>query len=217
MAMNGKLRDVADTIISRRGDNIRSLFEAQIAAATEHLLQARVPKVGDTAPEFSLTATDGRSLGLKELLFEGPIVLTFYRGSWCNFCNAALRVWQRALPEFRAVGVRLFATAPETQEVCRTFKAAAKLDFELLSDAGHVAADAYGLLFELPALARDTLSGFGIDVGTLNGNGEWTVPVTATFAIRSDRQIVFADCGPDYRRRAEPQEVLEVVAGPGKR
>jgi len=212
MAMNEKLRDVANTIISRRGENIRSLFEAQIAAAAEHLLEAQVPKVGDTAPAFSLTATDGRTLALNELLSEGPIVLIFYRGSWCNFCNAALRVWQRALPEFRAIGVRLFAAAPETQDVCRTFKTAAELDFELLSDAGHGAADAYGLIFELPALARETLSGFGIDVGALNGNGEWSVPVTATFAIDSDEKIVFADCGPDYRRRAEPQEVLEVLA-----
>jgi peroxiredoxin len=217
MAMNDKLRDVTNTIVSRRGESIRSLFESQIAAAAEHLLRARVPKVGDTAPDVSLTSTDGQSVALTQLLAEGPIVLTFYRGSWCNFCNAALRVWQRALPEFGAIGVRLFASAPETLDVCRSFKAAAKLDFELLSDAGHAAADAYGLTFELPSPVRKTLSGFGIDVGTLNGNGKWSVPVTATFAISGDRHIIFADCGPDYRRRAEPQDVLEVLAAAGKR
>jgi peroxiredoxin len=217
MAMNDMLRDVTNAIISRRGENIRSLFEAQIAAAAEHLRQARVPKLGDTAPEFSLAATDGRSLALNELLSDGPIVLTFYRGSWCNFCNVALKVWQQALPDFTAIGVKLFGAAPETLDVCRTFKTAAKLDYELLSDAGHVAANAYGLGFELPALARETLSSFGIDVGALNGNGEWSVPVTATFAIGSDRHIVFSDCGPDYRRRADPKEVLRVFEGDGKR
>lgn len=210
MAMNDTLGDVTNEIVSRRGEKIRSLFQAQIAAATEHLLEARVPKAGDIAPDFSLTATDGQPLTLDEVLSNGPAILTFYRGSWCSFCNAALGVWQRALPDLRAIAVKLFAIAPETLEVCREFKAAAKLDYELLSDTGHIAADAYGLTFELPDLARQTLRGFGKDVGALNGNGEWSVPVTATFAIDTDKRILFADCGPDYRRRADPNDVLAV-------
>lgn len=212
MAMNDTLGDVTNEIVNRRGEKIRSLFEAQIAAATEHLLQARVPKAGDNAPDFSLKATDGQPLTLDDVLSNGPAILTFYRGSWCSFCNAALRVWQRALPDLRAIAVKLFAIAPETLEVCREFKAAAKLDYELLSDTGHIAADAYGLTFELPDLARETLAGFGKDVGALNGNGEWSVPVTATFAIGTDKRILFADCGPDYRRRAEPEDILRVFA-----
>jgi peroxiredoxin len=211
MAMNDKLSDVTDTIVGRRGEGIRSLFDAQIAAAAEHLIRAHVPKTGDIAPDFSLTASDGRSLSLEETLADGPVVLTFYRGSWCNFCNAALRVWQQALPEVTAVGAKLYAIAPETPDVCRAFRSAAKLDYELLSDTGHVAADAYGLNFELPALAQEMLVGFGIDVGALNGNGEWSVPVTATFAISTDKRVVFADYGSDYRQRADPGEVLRVL------
>lgn len=211
MAMNDTLHNVTKEIISRRGENIRSLFEAQIAAATEHLLQASVPKAGDVAPDFSLIATNRRTLTLDEVLLDSPVVLTFYRGSWCSFCNAALRVWQRALPELRAIGVKLFAIAPETPEVCREFKATAKLDYELLNDTGHLVADAYGLTFELPTLARKTLASFGKDVGALNGNGQWSVPVTATFAIGTDKRILFADCGPDYRRRAEPEDVLRLL------
>jgi peroxiredoxin len=211
MAMNDKLRDVADTIVSRRGESIRSLFEAQIAAAAEHLIGANLPKAGDIAPDFSLTATDGRSQTLEKALADGPVVLTFYRGSWCNFCNVALRLWQQALPEITAIGAKLYAIAPETPDVCSAFRSAARLDYELLSDTGHVASDAYGLSFELPALAREMLAGFGIDVGALNGNGEWSVPVTATFAIDRDKRIVFADCGSDYRRRADPEDVLRVL------
>lgn len=211
MTMNDTLHDVTNEIVARRGEKIRSLFEAQIAAATEHLLQACVPKAGDIAPDFSLSASGGKPVTLDEVLSKGPVVLTFYRGSWCSFCNAALRVWQQALPELSAIGVALFAIAPETLEVCREFKAAAKLDYELLSDTGHVAADAYGLTFELPDLARQTLASFDKDVGALNGNGEWSVPVTATFAVDTDKRIVFVDCGADYRRRAEPEDVLRVL------
>ncbi len=217
MAMNDTLHDVTNEIVRRRGEKIRSLFEAQIAAAAEHLLRAHVPKAGDIAPDFSLSATDGKPLTLDEILSDAPVVLTFYRGSWCSFCNAALKVWQRALPDLGAIGVRLFAIAPETLEVCREFKSAAEIDYELLSDTGHVAADAYGLTFELPALARETLASFGKDVGALNGNGEWSVPVTATFAIGTDKRIQFADCGPDYRRRADPEDVLRVFGRQRKR
>lgn len=210
MAMNDTLHDVTNEIVSRRGEKIRSLFEAQIAAAAEHLLRARVPKAGDIAPDFSLSATDGKPLTLDEILSDAPVVLTFYRGSWCSFCNAALKVWQRTLPDLSAIGVKLFAIAPETLEVCREFKSAAELDYELLSDTGHVAADAYGLTFELPAMAQQMLASFGKDVGALNGNGEWSVPVTATFAIGIDKRVLFADGGPDYRRRADPEDVLRV-------
>jgi len=212
MAMNDTLKEVTDTLVSRRGESIHSLFEAQISAAAEHLLQAHVPKRGDRAPDFSLSASDGRLLTLDEVVSQGPVVLTFYRGSWCNFCNAALRLWQRALPGLWASGANLYAIAPETLDMCKDFKSAAKLDYELVSDEGHVAADAYGLTFELPDYVRDTLAGFGIDVGTRNGNGDWSVPVTATFAIGRDKRVLFVDCGPDYRQRADPEQVLSALA-----
>lgn len=212
MTINDILSDMADSLVELRGESIRSLFESQITAAAEHLLQANVPQVGDIAPDFALIATNGHTLTLDQALSPGPVVLTFYRGSWCDFCNVALKEWQRALADFHKIGANVFAIAPETPKGCRQYQSAAKLDYELLSDVGNVAAEAYGLSFELPTDARQTLTGYGIDVGLFNGTNEWNVPITATFAINRKKQIVFVDCGPDYRKRADPMDVLSVLS-----
>ena len=211
MSLNQILKDVEAEILGRRGDEIKPLFDSQVAAAEAHLASARVIGVGDTAPDFSLTATNGEYISLRDALSRGQVILTFYRGSGCNFCNAALITWQRALPELEAKGVTLLAIAPETPDICRDYKQAAGLDYELLSDLDNETADAYGLAFELPELAREMLSDLNTNVGDRNGNGSWTVPITATYAIGSDQRILLADCGPDYRRRVDPQDAIAIL------
>ena len=115
------------------------------------------------------------------------------------------------MPEIEARGSKLFAIAPEKIEICREFKAASGLKFELLSDSNNEVAKMYDLVYELPEAAKETLSGFGTDVGFVNGNGSWEVPVTATYVIGKDQRVMLADCGPDYRKRLEPETVLAVV------
>ena len=210
MSMNKILKDVENELLGRLGDALKPLFDSQISEAETHLAAARVFGLGDSAPDFSLVATSGQNISLRDVVSRGPVVLTFYRGSWCNFCNAALKVWQRAMPELAAKNVTLLAIAPETPEICREYKQAAGLDYELLSDVNNVTADAYGLAFELPLEAREMLVGLDTDVGDRNGNGSWSVPITATYAIGGDQKIRLADCGPDYRRRVDPEDVMAV-------
>ena len=211
MSINKILKDVENEILERRGEGIRPLFESQVSAAEAHLAATQVIGVGDTAPDFSLMATSGQYMSLRDVLSRGQVILTFYRGSWCNFCNAALKTWQRAMPELAAIDVTLLAIAPETPDICREYKQSAGLDYDLLSDLNNATADAYGLAFELPEQAREMLSSMDTDVGDHNGNGTWSVPITATYAIGVDQQVRLADCGPDYRRRVDPQEVLAAL------
>ena len=211
MSINKILKDVENELLGRLGEDIKPLFESQVAAAETHLAAAQVIGLGDTAPDFSLVATSGDHISLLDVLSRGPVILTFYRGSWCSFCNAALTTWQRALPELEAKDATLLAIAPETPNICSDYKQAAGLDYELLSDLNNETADVYGLAFELPAIAQEMLGSLSTDVGDRNGNGTWAVPVTATYAIGSDQRILLADCGPDYRQRADPKEVLAVL------
>lgn len=213
MSINEILSEVEKEILGRRGEGFKSLFESQVAAAEAHLSEAQALAVGDAAPDFSLMASSGQYISLKDVLAKAPVVLTFYRGSWCNFCNAALKEWQNALPELSAKGAALLAIVPETPEICREYKEASELAYELLSDSNNAAADAYGLAFELPADARETLLKLNTDVGSQNGNGKWSVPVTATYVIGRDQRVRFADCGPDYPRRADTQEVIAALPG----
>ncbi|MDC1286630.1 AhpC/TSA family protein [Gammaproteobacteria bacterium] len=211
MTLNKELTDVEADIVNRNGIEITALFEQQIDAAEHHLRSASIANVGNLAKDFSLVDTKGKKVTLSEVVLCGPVILTFYRGSWCNFCNAALKFWDRYVPEIEARGSRLFAIAPEKIETCREFKAASGLRFDLLSDSNNDVAAMYGLVYELPKEAKEKLSSFGTDVGIINGNGSWEVPVTATYVIGKDQRVMLADCGPDYRKRLEPEAVLAAL------
>ncbi len=211
MSMNDDLADVESEIIRRRGEDIRSLFDAQIQAAKAHLTMAQGLSVGDAAPQFSLEATGGKLITLHEALCHGPVILTFYRGSWCNFCNMALKVWQGYLPDILAKGAALYAISPEKPEKGLDFKQAAGLDYELLCDVDNTVGDAYGLTYELPQLVQEKLADFGTNVGVWNGNGKWEVSVTATFVVGQNRRIKIADCGPDYRQRLDPKIAISAL------
>ena len=212
MTLNEELIDVEADIVNRNGSEITSLFEQQIDAAERHLQSTSLAQVGNLAKDFSLKDTKGAIVSLNEIVLDGPIILTFYRGSWCNFCNAALKYWDKYVPEIEASGAMLLAIAPEKNEICREFKAASGIRFELLSDSNNEVAAMYGLVYELPKAARKKLSSFGTDVGTINGNGSWEVPVTATYVIGKDQRVKLADCGPDYRKRLEPEVVLAALS-----
>lgn len=210
-SMNQELAAVEQEIIGRRGEEIRDLFDAQISKAGSHLAAAPRLQAGDIAPNFSLKTTTDQLLSLQEALLHGPIILTFYRGSWCNFCDMTLKVWQSYVPEISAKGATLYAIFPENSKNGRAFKKAAGLSYELLCDADNSVGDAYGLMFALPKVAREKLVDLGTDVGSRNSNGEWDVPVTATFLVGQDQRILLADCHPDYRQRLDPELVLEAL------
>jgi len=210
-SINAALSIKEAQIVDRAGEEIEELFHQQIDAAEEAMsAQARIG-VGDIAPDFSLPATSGDIVTLSDVLEHQPVILTFYRGSWCAFCNSALPVWQRALPAVESKGARLVAISPETLDRAQEFRESAGLTYDLLSDEGNKTAAAYGLVFRIPDAACMTISGFGINIGAANGNGDWSVPATATFVIGKDGRILLADCGPDYRRRLEPEAALAVI------
>ncbi len=208
ISINQELAAVEQDIISRRGEGIRELFDTQVSKAGSHLATTTRLQVNDIAPDFSLTTTTDQTVSLKEALLNGPVILTFYRGSWCNFCDMTLKVWQRYLPEISAKGATLYAISPETSENGRAFKKAAGLSYELLCDADNSVGDAYGLVFTLPNIVREKLIDLGTDVGNQNSSGKWDVPVTATFLVGQDQRILLADCDPDYRQRLDPELVL---------
>ncbi|MGR3715881.1 MAG: peroxiredoxin-like family protein [Thermohalobaculum sp.] len=209
--INSALRETEKEIVQRRGNAIKALFDQQVDAAARRLSNISKIQLGAMAPDFLLPSTSGNSLSLSEELKKHRVVLTFYRGSWCNFCNTALRIWQRNLSKVHAKKATLWAIAPEKLESALEFQQAAGLKYTLLSDHENKVAEAYNLVFELPQDARETLEKLGTDVGSYNGTGDWSVPITATYVIGQDGRILLADCGPDYRQRMEPEAVLSVL------
>ena len=173
----------------------------------------RALKAGDRAPEFTLKDAEGREVSSRELLAKGPLVVTFYRGVWCPYCNLDLQALQEALPAVTARGAQLVAISPQTQSSSRKSQRDNKVTFVILSDPGNEVAARFGLRFELPdyliALYRDT---FKNDLPRTNGDSSWTLPMPARYVIGTDGVIAYAEVNPDYTHRPDPEELLPVLS-----
>jgi peroxiredoxin len=169
--------------------------------------------VGASAPLFTLPDARGGEVALADLLADGPVVLVFYRGAWCPYCNLQLAAFQGALDEIRAAGAELVAVSPQTPDQSLTLAEQRSLAFPVLSDAGNSVARAYGLVFSSSAEATATLHDLGVELSDYNGDDTNTLPAPATFVIERGGRIRFASVTGDYRWRVGPEEVLAALRG----
>jgi peroxiredoxin len=167
-------------------------------------------QIGDKAPDFTLTNATAKTINLYDYLEQGPVILTWYRGGWCPYCNLTLKHMQEALPGFKSTGANLLALTPELPDKSLSTKEKHDLKFEVLSDVGNEVADAYGVVFTLtPEVAESYQNAF--DLHAYNGDVSNQLPLAATYIIDQDGIIKYAFLDPDYRNRAEPEEILEVL------
>lgn len=168
-------------------------------------------KAGDKAPEFVLDDPDGHPVSSQDLLAVGPLVVTFYRGVWCPYCNLELQALQAALPEVAARGASLVAISPQTAANSRKSQRDNKLAFPILSDVRSRVAAAYGLRFSLPDYLVELYKGFKNDLPSVNDDPAWVLPMPARYVIGSDGIIAYAEVNPDYTQRPDPSELLPVL------
>lgn len=168
-------------------------------------------KVGDKAPDFILPDATGKPVKLSELLVKGPVVINFYRGQWCPYCNLEIRAFQQLLPEFQQASAQVIAISPELPDNSISITEKHELAFPVLSDVGNTVARSYGLVFSLAESLRPLYKGFGIDIPASNGDDTYELPVPATYVIDSTGTIRYAYAEADYTLRAEPAEVLAAV------
>ena len=169
-------------------------------------------KVGDRAPEIVLENAKGTTVDVGALLKKGPVIVVFYRGGWCPYCNLELKAYQEILPQIADAGASLVAISPEKPDdtVSTTEKNA--LTFEVLSDVGQKAGRAFGLVYEFTEELKRAYQGFNLDIPARNGApNEWALPVAATYVIDRDGTIIYAYTDVDYRDRADPRDVLKVL------
>lgn len=167
--------------------------------------------VGEHAPAVTLQTIDGKSVSLESLYAKGPVVVTFYRGGWCPYCTKALAAWETKLPELKSAGGSLVAVTLEKPEEMEATQAKAAPDITILGDPAADAAKAFGLLFTVDEATQKRYKGYGIDVAASNSNGQWTLPHPGTFVIDTQGVIRWAWVEEDYRKRADPQEVIAAV------
>jgi peroxiredoxin len=168
-------------------------------------------KAGDRAPSFSLPDPDGKLVSSSELRAKGPLVVTFYRGVWCPYCNFDLQAIEAAAAEIRQYGANLVAISQQTAPNNRKSQRDNSLSFPVLSDLGGKTAEAFGIRWVLPAYLRDVFKLFKTDLAEFNGEPSWTLPMPARYVIAPDGMIVYAEVNPDYTRRPDPSELIPTL------
>jgi peroxiredoxin len=183
--------------------------------ATAQLIESgqaqRAKKAGDLAPEFALTDSDGKPVSSRELLAKGPLVVSFYRGVWCPYCNMELQALQAALPEIAARGASLVAISPQTAANSRKSQRDNNLGFPILSDAKSEVANAFGVRFALQDYLIEVYKGFNNNLPVVNEDPAWVLPMPARFVIGTDGIVAYAEVNPDYTQRPDPSELLPVL------
>lgn len=172
-------------------------------------------QVGDRAPDFTLKNADGKDVSLSSLLEDGPVILLWYRGGWCPYCNLTLHYYQDYLPQIEATGATLVALTPELPDKSLDTAQKNELEFEVLSDVGNKIAGDYGVVFELSPEMHQLYEEH-VKLHSFNGDDSGTLPLSATYVIDQDGTITYAFLDVDYTRRAEPSVVVEAVKAIGK-
>lgn len=196
-------------------DQLPNDVKATMAQAGNDIAQLGIENqslsVGDTLPPVTLPNAVGETITVQELLKQGPIVIAFYRGGWCPYCNMELRALQQSLAEIKAQGAQLVAIAPETPDNSLSTKEKHDLTFEVLSDAGNVVAKKFGLVFALPEYLRPVYKKLGIDLPAYNGDKTFELPVPATYVVNTNGKIAHAFVNIDYTKREDPENIVSVL------
>jgi peroxiredoxin len=199
---------------------LRSLVPAErlatIDRAVEELktsgLDAWALKVGDKAPSFELPDGDGALWRSEGLLRHGPLVVVFYRGRWCAYCNAQLAALQQVHRQIALAGASLVAVSPQTQKHSYMTRDMHRLRFPVLSDSGNQAARQFGLVYRLSPELQAMYESIMTKLPGYNGDRSWELPLAAAYSVRRDGTISFARVDTDWRQRAEPEEIIARLA-----
>jgi peroxiredoxin len=171
----------------------------------------RALQAGARAPDFVLPDATGRIVRTTDLLAEGPLIITFYRGVWCPYCNMELQAIEAVATDIRSLGASIIAISPQVASNSRKAQRDNDLSFPILTDHGGNVANAFGLRFRLPDELIAVYKSFGNDLAVTNGEPSWTLPMPARYVVGRDGVIAYAEINPDYTYRPDPSEILPIL------
>lgn len=175
-------------------------------------LAERAMHAGGQAPAFQLRDGYGRAFSSREALRRGPIVLVFYRGRWCPYCNIELRAIMAASHDIQSLGASLVVVSQQTPDNSLETQRRNGLSFVSLVDAGGELAHAFGLRWKVSDELRAVEEGRGMDLAAFNGDPSWTLTMPARYVLAPSGMIEYADISIDYTQRGDPSELIPVLA-----
>lgn len=209
------LKEDIDAYEVIKAEKLAAPILATMNAATTDLIatgiQKNALKTGDKIPVFSLPNQNDFVSSIADRLQGSMLVLTFYRGGWCPYCNLELNAFQKMVPEFESAGAKLIAISPEVPNHSLRTKERHEMSFDILYDKDNKVAKEFGLVFTLPQDILSIYDKFGIDVVGHYGNETFEVPMPATYVVNQSGEIVYHFVDADYTKRSEPADVLAAV------
>ncbi len=189
-----------------------AVMDAETARLAASDLASHALKAGDTAPDFILPDEHGQLVRFQSLLRKGPVIVVFYRGGWCPYCNLHLRGFQRILPGIQKLGAQIVAISPQLPDNSLSTQGRNQLAFPVLSDVGNKVARQFGIVFELSGQLIDVYRQFGHPLEVANGKGgSKNLPIPATFLADKNGVIRHAHVDVDYTRRLDPDDVVGML------
>ncbi|WP_297521792.1 peroxiredoxin-like family protein [uncultured Clostridium sp.] len=205
MNLSEKLEELGKKSSEKMPKEIQNLFMDATKNLKATSIEENALKVGDIAPKFILKNAYGKEFTSEAVLKNGPLVINFYRGKWCPYCNLELQEYSGAIEKIKELGATFIAISPELPD--ETFSD--KIPFDILSDKGSKVAKDFKIVFEVSEKVEGIYKSFGIDIEKSNGDDSHELPMPATYIIDKDGKIVLSFVNADYTKRLDVETVLD--------
>jgi peroxiredoxin len=188
-----------------------AIVDRLVTRLKEHDAGQDAPKSGDAMPLFILPDEMGRLVSLKDLLAQGPAIVTFHRGHWCPYCRISINTLAKAQPRIEALGARMVAIVPDRQSFNAEMKSDADVSFPILTDMDNGYAMSLNLAIWVGGEMEDYMTKIGRTLPAYQGNDSWMLPIPATFVVNRDGRIKARFVDPDYRKRMAVEELIDAL------
>ena len=211
MTLQEQVKQMRDATSERMPKAIIEVFINSISEIKTNKLKESALQVGDKIEDYSLTDIEGKSINLSTFIQSDYLILNFYRGGWCPYCNMELREYDRLKNDFKEQGANIIAISPEIPELANQTTDKNKLSYPVLTDTDSLFMKKVGIVFQLDEDSKREFVNFGMDFTKINGNEDFELPVPAVYVINKNMEVVFVHFEEDYMTRLEPSELLEII------
>jgi peroxiredoxin len=188
-----------------------AIVDRLVARLKQHEAGEDAPKPGDVMPTFLLPDEAGRLVSLKDLVAQGPAVVTFHRGHWCPYCRISISTLVKAQPRIEALGAHMVAIVPDREEFTAEMRQDCNVNFPILSDMDNGYAMSLNLAIWVGAEMKEYMTKIGRVLPQYQGNDSWMLPIPATFVVGKDSRIKSRFVDPDYRKRMAIEDLINAL------
>lgn len=205
------IEDLNQELSSQLPQEILNVFGKSIEDLKTKRMEENSIQIGDQMPEFSLPNALGTIINSEEIFKNGKVILAFYRGSWCPYCNLELKFLQDKLSQIKDKGARLIAISPQSPDHSLSMSEKNNLEFEVLTDFDNRFAKKLGITFRLQDFVLPYYKGLGIDLSDFNKNNDNILPVPAVFVVNENKVITYKFLDVNYMNRVDVEELIEAL------